>query len=168
MFPIQAPGSQKEALEKAISKIRNQYILGFNPLNPGYKGKFHQLAVQFTNPDRCPECKIIARRGYYAGVSPALLQPSKPPAPPIKSPVEVDQELLQRSIFTAGTASLDMEEIQFGYSAKELTDANGEDRRRCDSPVPASSWKPQLLSFLYDPTQFQLTDYGRWGEYEKQ
>jgi hypothetical protein len=135
VFPIQAPGSQKEALEKAISKIRNQYTLGFNPLNPGYKGKFHQLAVQFTNPDRCPECKIIARRGYYAGVSPALLQPSKPPAPPIKSPVEVDQELLQRSIFTAGTASLDMEEIQFGYSAKELTDANGEMQLEVDLKI---------------------------------
>jgi Ca-activated chloride channel homolog len=124
--------SLKQALEKAISSLRTQYILGFTPSNPGKNGSFHELKVRFANIDRCPECQIKARRGYYAGVSAPLIPPAQTPIASKQSPTEIDQQLLQRSIFTAGTVYTDLEEIRFMVSTDERIGSNGEPQIQVD------------------------------------
>jgi VWFA-related protein len=68
VIEIKAPLSVTAALENAITRLRMQYTLGFNPSDRGLDGQFHNLKVRFADETRCPDCRIISRSGYYSGV----------------------------------------------------------------------------------------------------
>jgi hypothetical protein len=89
-------------LEKIISQVRSQYVLGFSPSNAGENGVFHQLTVRLANKDRCPTCRIKARRGYYAGVSTSLPLSKKTQAMPSQPGSELDNSIIQRIMDLSG------------------------------------------------------------------
>jgi len=95
--------SLQAAMEEILLKLRKQYTIGFNPTDFGPDGSYHKLEIKFADPNRCPECRILARSGYYAGV--ASPQPAE--GGKIKNPKhsreEADAMIIQQSIVTAGT-----------------------------------------------------------------
>jgi Ca-activated chloride channel family protein len=121
---ILKPTSLKAVLEKAVSNIRMQYTVGFNPINPDAKGTFHKLRVELKLPKRCPECRLIARRGYYSGISAPL--PPKEKALNGNPAKDIDRMLVQRSIFIAGTGYQELEGINFYPSTVERKGADGQ------------------------------------------
>jgi Ca-activated chloride channel homolog len=131
VLTVLEPASLKTALENAISNLRMQCTLGFNPSNPGAHGSFHRLTVQLADKNRCPDCRLTVRKGYYAGVAaPPSPQANKITKPPRYSPQETDQLLVQRIILMAGTAGFEMSDIPLMISTSEETDAYGTPRLR--------------------------------------
>jgi len=55
------------ALNKSISYLRMQYTLGFAPPAGRQDGAFHNLSVALKTASLCPDCRLHARKGYYAG-----------------------------------------------------------------------------------------------------
>jgi hypothetical protein len=68
VIELKRPLSTTAALENAITNLKMQYTLGFNPSDRGLDGQFHYLKVRFADENRCPDCRIIGRFGYYSGV----------------------------------------------------------------------------------------------------
>jgi hypothetical protein len=77
VIEIKAPLSVTAALENAITRLRMQYTLGFNPSDRGLDGQFHYLKVRFADENRCPDCRIIGPFGYYSGVGVSTPLPNK-------------------------------------------------------------------------------------------
>jgi VWFA-related protein len=115
----------KGALGNAISRIRMQYTLGFNPSNPSPKGTYHKLKIRFADENRCPSCKIMGRSGYYSGVSAPMGLPETTQVIGRSSSPDSDQLLVQRIIIIAGTSSPDLNEIPFTITTTEQTDSHG-------------------------------------------
>jgi hypothetical protein len=126
------------ALERAISRLRMQYTLGFNPSNPGEKGAFHKLAVRFASENRCPDCRLLARSGYYAGVSAPPPPPDEPRVTQAHSPQDGDQLLIRKSITTAGTIDLDLPGIPFAVTTTEQIDSGGQPQVKVDLQISVS------------------------------
>ena len=124
IFEVQGKMSGKAALENAISRLRMQYTLGFNPSDHQRDKQFHSIIVRFADENRCPNCQIIGRRGYYAGVAAPLPLPDKTSGKPRSSSNDADQLIIQRSIIIAGTTFPDLSEIPFKLSTTVQTDAN--------------------------------------------
>jgi len=118
-----APGSLQASLEKAISKIRMQYTIGFNPSKKDDRGIFHKIAVKFSDENRCPECRIIARSGYYTGVSSSATRHSKNSNDGASSIKKLDQLLVQKNTLVAGTA--DFDDIHFIANAVQQKSEDG-------------------------------------------
>jgi hypothetical protein len=76
VIEIKKPLSVAAALENAITNLQMQYTLGFNPSDRGLDGQFHYLKVRFADENRCPDCRIIDRFGYYSGVGVSTPLPS--------------------------------------------------------------------------------------------
>ena len=125
VFKVQGKMSVKAALEDTISRLRMQYTLGFNSSDRGRDGQFHSLIVRFADEKRCKNCRIIGRKGYYAGVAAPLLLPEETRTKPRSSSDNIDELMAQRSILIAGTTFPDLREIPFKLSAAVQTDANG-------------------------------------------
>jgi VWFA-related protein len=135
VFDAQRPISLQDALEKAISALRLQYTLGFNPSSPGSRGSFHRLEVKLASGGRCPGCRLLARRGYYAGVTAPLPPPETARVAPLLSPQRTDQLLVQRSIMTAGSIDVDLPGIPFAVRTKEQTGSGGEPQVQVDLAI---------------------------------
>jgi Ca-activated chloride channel homolog len=126
VLDVIAPTSLKTALETAVTNIRMQYTIGFNTPNRGDRKSFHRLAVKFTKQDRCPECRILARKGYYAGgPAPVIPKEETMNARQPSSPKEIDDLLVQKNILIAGTGHQDIKDIAFNASTVEQKDAGG-------------------------------------------
>ena len=71
---LEAGGSAAlaKALDQTMSNLRLQYTIGFTPSDRGIEGTFHPLFVNLKTEDLCSDCKVQARRGYYAGVRSAF------------------------------------------------------------------------------------------------
>jgi Ca-activated chloride channel family protein len=52
----------KEAMGKAGQALRNQYVIGYQPVDSGLSGKWHRIHVKTT----VPKVHVHARTGYYA------------------------------------------------------------------------------------------------------
>jgi hypothetical protein len=112
--------SIQDFLQKTISQIRSQYILGFNPSNPGENGSFHELTVRLANKERCPTCRIKARRGYYAGISSPRPASRRTPEEPSLSWSELDKQIIQRMILlTVNKWTWNMDELAFELKHSE-------------------------------------------------
>jgi Ca-activated chloride channel homolog len=131
MLIVSEPMSLKAALEKLISSFRMQYTLGFNPSNPGAKGSFHRLAVKLAGQDRCPECQLVARSGYYSGVAAPLPAPSE--IRNNKNRVHAqDDSLVEQSIIAAGTYIPELRDVPFSVSTAEQKDSQGRPQLKVD------------------------------------
>jgi len=49
-------------------ELRNQYILGYSPLNKERDGKYRKVLVKLVAPKRMPPLRAFFRQGYYAPV----------------------------------------------------------------------------------------------------
>jgi hypothetical protein len=123
-------------LRKAIDQLRTQYTLGFTPSNPGEQGSFHELTVKLADENRCPKCRIKARRGYYAGVAAPLLPVKEPQSKPLQSVSEIDNKLIQEIMFVAGTSPYDLNDISFAIRKPEkITSPNGQNQVMIDLSI---------------------------------
>jgi len=51
-----------QAAVKAAQAIRNQYVIGYQPQQPGSNAKWHRVSVKSD----VPRAKVYARKGYYS------------------------------------------------------------------------------------------------------
>jgi VWFA-related protein len=126
----------KKALDQAINRLRTQYTLGFTPSNPGEQGSFHELTVRLANKDRCPTCKVQARRGYYTGVAAPPPSPKRAQAKPVQSSSEIDNYLIQQIMVTAGSSYYDLDDISFAIeNTVKIENPNGQSQLRIDLSI---------------------------------
>jgi hypothetical protein len=125
-------------LSEVIAKLRMQYVLGFNPSDPGKSGSFHTLAVSFVDEARCPDCRLLARSGYYSGSSAPLAPPIDAPVKPDRSIEETDQLLIQYSIAVVGSVNLDLSNLPFKVSTTQLEDSGGKPYIKVDLNIDSS------------------------------
>jgi VWFA-related protein len=55
------------ALEDAISNLKNRYHLVIAPSNRESDTSFHRLELKIKPEQSCSDCRVLARKGYYAG-----------------------------------------------------------------------------------------------------
>ena len=124
--------SLQSAVEEVLTKLRRQYTIGFNPSELGEDGSFHELEIKFADANQCADCRILARKGYYAGIaSPLPREQNDSKKQKTKySPEETDRLLIQQSIATTGTYTYttggpfrnSVEEVVTNMRKSELSD----------------------------------------------
>jgi Ca-activated chloride channel family protein len=65
-FEITHLNELSDVASKIGETLRNQYVLGFAPVNPRHDGKYHRLEVKLTSTKGLPKLHAYWRRGYYA------------------------------------------------------------------------------------------------------
>jgi len=65
-FTIDNPNDLADVATKIGIELRNQYVLGYRPKNPGHDGKWHKIKVKLMPPKGLPPLHVYARTGYYA------------------------------------------------------------------------------------------------------
>ena len=48
------------------NQLRNQYMLGYSPLNAARDGKYRTIQVRLTRQAKTPEVRVYYRKGYYS------------------------------------------------------------------------------------------------------
>ena len=66
MFIVANPQDMAHVAAKMSLELRNQYVLGYRPMNPQYDGKWHKSKVKLSLPKGLPRCDARAKQGYYA------------------------------------------------------------------------------------------------------
>lgn len=65
-FTIDNPNDLADVATKIGIELRNQYVLGYRPKNPGHDGKWHKIRVKLLPPKGLPPLHVYAKSGYYA------------------------------------------------------------------------------------------------------
>jgi Ca-activated chloride channel homolog len=65
-FTIDNPNDLGDVATKIGIELRNQYVLGYRPKNPGHDGKWHKIRVKLLPPKGLPPLHVYAKTGYYA------------------------------------------------------------------------------------------------------
>ena len=65
-FTIDNPNDLADVATKIGIELRNQYVLGYRPKNPGHDGKWHKIKIKLQPPKGLPPLHVYARTGYYA------------------------------------------------------------------------------------------------------
>jgi Ca-activated chloride channel family protein len=65
-FTIDNPNDLADVATKIGIELRNQYVLGYRPKNPGHDGKWHKIKVKLQPPKGLPPLHVYAKTGYYA------------------------------------------------------------------------------------------------------
>ena len=65
-FTINNPNDLADVATKIGVELRNQYVLGYRPKNPGHDGKWHKIKVKLLPPKGLPPLHVYAKTGYYA------------------------------------------------------------------------------------------------------
>jgi Ca-activated chloride channel family protein len=65
-FTIDDPNDLADVAAKIGIELRNQYILGYHPRDPGRDGKWHKLKVKVLPPKGLPHLYVYSKSGYYA------------------------------------------------------------------------------------------------------
>jgi Ca-activated chloride channel family protein len=65
-FTIDNPNDLADVATKIGIELRNQYVLGYRPKNPGRDGKWRKIKVKLLPPKGLPPLKVFAKTGYYA------------------------------------------------------------------------------------------------------
>ena len=133
--------SLQATLSEAIMKLRMQYVLGFNPSDAGETGTFHTLAVSFADKDRCPDCRLLSRVGYYSGVSTPPSAPDYVPVMPKRSIEEMQQFLVQYIIAAVGSTDLDLMDLRFKVSTTQPDSSDGKQQVIVDLNIDSSRIK---------------------------
>jgi Ca-activated chloride channel family protein len=149
VLDMQTGMSIRTALERIISNLRLQYTIGFNPSDPGQKGVFRRLAVQFASNDRCIGCKLLTRSGYYPGVSAPVPAPN--PAKTKQQPVvQVSEEaLIQQNLAIAASAEVNFSDIRFTAGTVEQQGPDGQPQIRVDLQVDLRSVRFESINNLH-------------------
>ena len=65
-FPVENPNELPDVAAKIGIELRNQYVLGYTPLNQSKDGKYRRVKVQLVQPRGLPPLRAAFRSGYYA------------------------------------------------------------------------------------------------------
>ena len=65
-FTIDNPNDLADVSTKIGIELRNQYVLGYRPKNPGHDGKWRKIKVKLLPPKGLPPLRVYAKTGYYA------------------------------------------------------------------------------------------------------
>jgi Ca-activated chloride channel homolog len=65
-FTINSPNELADVATKIGIELRNQYVLGYRPSNPGRDGKWRKIKVKLNPPKGLPPLHVYAKTGYYA------------------------------------------------------------------------------------------------------
>src|SRR6201984_3634602 len=65
-FTIDNPNDLADVSTKIGIELRNQYVLGYRPTNPGHDGKWRKIRVKLAPPKGLPPLRVYAKTGYYA------------------------------------------------------------------------------------------------------
>jgi len=65
-FTIDNPNDLADVATKIGIELRNQYVLGYRPKNPGHDGKWRKIKVKLIPPKGLPPLRVFAKTGYYA------------------------------------------------------------------------------------------------------
>jgi Ca-activated chloride channel homolog len=65
-FTIDNPNDLGDVATKIGIELRNQYVLGYRPKNPGHDGKWRKIKVKLIPPKGLPPLRVFAKTGYYA------------------------------------------------------------------------------------------------------
>jgi len=65
-FTIDNPNDLADVTTKIGIELRNQYVLGYRPKNPGHDGKWRKIRVKLVPPKGLPPLKVYAKTCYYA------------------------------------------------------------------------------------------------------
>ncbi|HOM98690.1 MAG TPA: VWA domain-containing protein [Acidobacteriota bacterium] len=52
------------------TELRNQYVLGYIPMNQNFRGEWREVSVKLEPPEGLPKLSVRTREGYYAPVYP--------------------------------------------------------------------------------------------------
>lgn len=67
-FAVENLGDLPDVAVKIGTELRNQYILGYSPVNKERDGKYHKVVVKLTLPKNLPPMRAFFRQGYYAPI----------------------------------------------------------------------------------------------------
>ena len=65
-FTIDNPNDLGDVATKIGIELRNQYVIGYRPKNPGHDGKWRKIKVKLIPPKGLPPLRVYAKTGYYA------------------------------------------------------------------------------------------------------
>jgi Ca-activated chloride channel homolog len=65
-FTVENPNDLADVATKIGVELRNQYVLGYRPVNGQRDGKWRKIKVKLLPPKGLPPLRVYARTGYYA------------------------------------------------------------------------------------------------------
>lgn len=66
LFPVDDLAEMGDIAEKISNELRNQYIIGYRPMDLTRDGKWRKVKVKVNPPAGLPPLTVHARAGYYA------------------------------------------------------------------------------------------------------
>ena len=66
LFEVDDLNELPDIAAKIGMALRNQYLLGYAPLDPKRDGKYHKIVVKLTAPKGLPSLRASFRSGYYS------------------------------------------------------------------------------------------------------
>jgi Ca-activated chloride channel family protein len=66
LFRVDDVAEMSDIAEKISAELRNEYVLGYKPLDDKKDGKWRKLKVKLVPPSGLPQLTVHARTGYYA------------------------------------------------------------------------------------------------------
>jgi Ca-activated chloride channel family protein len=65
-YPVASLDDLPSISARIGNQLRNQYLLGYSPLNPERDGKFRNISVKVTPQLEIPNLRVYFRHGYYS------------------------------------------------------------------------------------------------------
>jgi Ca-activated chloride channel homolog len=66
LFRVDDVAEMGDIAEKISAELRNEYVLGYKPIDDKKDGKWRKLKVKLAPPPGLPQLTVHARTGYYA------------------------------------------------------------------------------------------------------
>src|SRR5207245_8530425 len=66
MFRVDDVNELADVATKIGVELRNQYVLGYRPINAAHDGKWRKIKVKLNAPKGLPPLTVHAKTGYYA------------------------------------------------------------------------------------------------------
>jgi len=63
---VDNPNDRASIATRISIELRDQYVLGYRPMNPKYDGKWDKIKVKLSLPKGMPQLEAHARQGYCA------------------------------------------------------------------------------------------------------
>jgi VWFA-related protein len=135
------------ALNRSISYLRMQYTLGFAPPAAKQEGTFHNLSVRLNSAGLCPDCRLHARKGYYAGTPPpsSTADRERKKVPP-GTRVE---PLVYNRITVAAADMAELNDIPFEIKTARAPGVLGRLQTRVDLQIDPAKVQFRMVNGLY-------------------
>jgi VWFA-related protein len=122
-----------QALDSAVLSLRLGYTLGFTPSQLGEKGSYHRLAVELNAGQRCPDCRVQARAGYYVASESGLTEASSS----IEEAYDCEEIVARDYLKSPYALVLDTQSVPFGSFLDETYGTDGRKQVRIELRIAA-------------------------------